>query len=266
MEKKSKAQSKESERHVESVIKAIEILGCFTVDEPQLSLMQLSEKTGLYKSGITRICGTLTAYGFLVREPGPIYKLGPRLMTLGKIYEQSNTLLSLAQPIMRELVSLTSETAELYVLDGKKRICIAVEEAPSSIRYVMKEGESLELHAGASGKLFLAYSSEAFRTEILNEKVLEKFTDKTIVARDQLAREFETIRQKGYATSMSERYPEVAAIAAPIYDHDESVVAALSISGPEYRFTKKHRNLMLESLLSSARKLSYLLGRVDDKE
>ena len=70
---------KESAKQIESVDKALGILGCFSVNTPELSLKQLSEKTGLYKSRILRLCGTLMAHGFLIRlEEGSAVPIRPQ--------------------------------------------------------------------------------------------------------------------------------------------------------------------------------------------
>jgi IclR family acetate operon transcriptional repressor len=66
----------------------------------ELSRKQLSERTGLYKSRILRLCGTLMAHGFLICMEGSNYRLGPKLMMLGKIYERSNPLVFIARPIL----------------------------------------------------------------------------------------------------------------------------------------------------------------------
>jgi len=63
------------------------------------------------------------AHGFLIRLEGSLYRLGPKLMMLGKIYERSNSLISISRPILRELASITGESAKLFVIQGTKRIC-----------------------------------------------------------------------------------------------------------------------------------------------
>ena len=250
---------KESEKQIESVDKALTILECFSDVEPELSLKQISEKTGLYKSRILRLCGTLTARGFLIRMQGSIYRLGPRLMMLGKIYERSNTLISLARPVLRELASLTGESTKLFVVEGKKRICLVREMGTYPLQYAINEGQSLELYAGAGGKVLLAYASEELRQEILNT-TLHRLTPATIVARDRLEQEFEHIRKRGYASSKGEMVPEVAGMSAPVFDHENKVVAALTIAGPIQRFSRDRSKEILEHLKASAHKLSQLLG------
>ena len=68
---------------VDSLLTALSLLDHFSINEPELSLSQLSEKSGLYKSRVHRLCGTLVVSGFLVRMPLATYRLGPKLMKLG---------------------------------------------------------------------------------------------------------------------------------------------------------------------------------------
>jgi DNA-binding IclR family transcriptional regulator len=85
VDRKNGKMPRESERHVEAVAKALSILECFAHSEPELSLKQLTEKAGLNKSRILRLCGTLAGQGFLIRMPRSSYRLGPKLMMRGKI-------------------------------------------------------------------------------------------------------------------------------------------------------------------------------------
>ena len=251
---------KESAKQIESVDKALGILECFSDRIPELSLKQLSEKTGLYKSRILRLCGTLMAHGFLIRLEGSLYRLGPKLMMLGKIYERSNSLISISRPILRELASITGESAKLFVIQGTKRICLVREKGTYPLGYHVEEGDSFELYAGAGGKALLAYTSREFRDQVLGEKVLQRLTPTTIVERSRLEEEFAAIRERGYASSNGEIFTEVAGMAAPVFDNENHVCATLAIAGPTQRFTEDRRQEMLANLLAAARRLSQLLG------
>ena len=251
---------KESSKQIESVDKALSILECFSDRMPEFSLKQLSEKTGLYKSRILRLCGTLMAHGFLIRMEGSLYRLGPKLMMLGKIYERSNSLISIARPILRELASITGESAKLFVIQGTRRICLVREKGPNPLSYHVDEGESFELYAGAGGKVLLAYSPREFCDQVLGEKVLNRLTPATIVERSRLEEEFTTIRERGYASSQGELFSEVAGMAAPVFNHENTLCGAVTIAGPIQRFTEDRQREMLDSLLGSAHKLTVLLG------
>ena len=153
-------QVKEASRHVEAVTKALAILECFDA-EPVRTLKTIREITGLNKSRVIRLCGTLVANGYLDYEPGPHqYKLGSRILRLGKAYERSNSLISVARQVLRDLADQTGESATLYVVDGLKRLCLATEEGTYGIRYTILEGQQLELYAGSGGKVLLAFGPE----------------------------------------------------------------------------------------------------------
>jgi DNA-binding IclR family transcriptional regulator len=250
---------KESDRQIDTVAKALCLLDCFTDAEPELTLKHLSEKTGLYKSRIIRLCGTLAAHGYLIRTPMATYKLGPKLMTLGKVYERTNPLTAVARPVMKELSALTGESTKLFVIEGRKRLCLVRERGPSPLQYAIYEGEIQELYAGAGGKLLLAFAPEAFQKEIIQRK-RKKFTNETITDPDVLQKELDIIRRRGYAASKGELVSEVAGLSAPVYDYEGQVCAALTIAGPKQRFGTERRKQMLAQLLESAGKLSLLLG------
>jgi DNA-binding IclR family transcriptional regulator len=251
---------KESTRQVEAVLKALDVLDCFQV-QPLLQLKKISELTGMNKSRIIRLCGTLAAKGYLVYDAeSHHYKLGSRILSLSKVYERSNNLISLARPVMRHLANHTGESASLFVVDGLKRLCLARKEGTFSIRYNIVEGQRMVLYAGAGGKVLLAFGPEELRRKILAKNHLKQLTPTTIKDPKDLAKELEAIRRQGYASSYGERDAEVAALAAPIYGHDGKVCAALSIAGPINRFSPEHNVKHLKILLASAEQLSQMLG------
>lgn len=250
---------KEANKLIDSVDKALSLLECFTDAHPELSLKELSERTDLNKSRIIRLCGTLINHGFLVRRKGSLYSLGPRLLMLGKSYERSNTLISLARPIMKELALLTGESVKLFVIEEKKRICLARELGPSRLHYAIREGEALPLLAGAGGKVLMAYASPEFREEVLAQG-LERVTPATIVKREQLLEEYAEVRVKGYAVSKGELVYEVGGVAAPIFNNEGKVIGALTVAGPIQRFTDELCGEKLKDLLEASQRLSQLLG------
>lgn len=250
---------KEADRQIDTVAKALCLLDCFTADEPELSLKQLSEKTRLYKSRIMRLCGTLAANGYVIRTTTGTYKLGPKLMILGKVYERTNPLTAVARPIMKDLSALTGESTKLFVIEGYKRLCLVREKGPSPLQYAINEGETQELYAGAGGKLLLAFAPEAFQREIIYRK-RKQFTKETISDANVLQKELEIIRRQGYAASKGELVSEVAGLAAPVYDYEGLVCAALTIAGPKQRFDAERCKQMLVQLLEAAHKMSMLLG------
>ena len=251
---------KESNRHVEAVLKALEVLDCFQI-QPLLPLKKISELTGMNKSRIIRLCGTLESRGYLVYDSEvQNYRLGFKVLSLGKAYERGNNLISLSRPVLRNLADQTGESASLFVVDGLQMLCLAREEGTFSIRYNILEGQRMVLYAGGGGKVLLAFGPEELCRKVLSRDHLPKLTPTTIHDPNRLEKELEKVRRQGYASSYGERDSGVAALAVPIYCHDGKVCAALTIAGPINRFSNKHNVKHLKILLASAGHLSRTLG------
>ena len=251
---------KEAERYVESVLRALDILNCFERHH-SLKLKELSSMTDLNKSRIIRLCGSLRAKGYLTYDnESAAYRLGSKLLVLGIAFKRSNTLLSLSRPFLKKLSRLTGESASLFAIDNFQRICLANSKGTHSLRFSIVEGQQVELYAGASGKVLLAYASEDFRRKIIKNTRLKKLTPDTIVDFKKLQKEFETIRGLGYAISFGERTPDTAALAAPVFNHDNEVCAAIGLAGPVPRFLKEYQSRYLKAVIGVAQGLSKNLG------
>ncbi len=260
VKKKDTKKTKTSVPIVDSLATALRILDYFTLREPELSLRELSEKSGLYKSRIHRLCGTLVALGFLSRMPSSSYRLGPKLMTLGKIYENSNSLVTLSRPIMKQLADTAGESVALFQLEGESSFCLARELGSSRLVFSIQEGDNMDLHASAAGRVLLAYGPEELLDKILSQPKLERFTSETITNSKTLKNKLPDIRKRGYDINRGERELEVAAIAAPIFDHENKVESALAIVGPVQRFSFEREDEIVKNLLEATKKISELLG------
>ena len=142
---------KSTKQLVDAVVRAMEIMDCFSLQETEFSLNELCERTGMYKSRVHRLCGTLLATGYLVKTSRANYRLGPKVMVLGKAYEQTNSLRTIAAPFMKDLSNETGLSSALFVLDGMKCICMAREMGLTRLVYAMNEGEYMELTPTAAG-------------------------------------------------------------------------------------------------------------------
>ena len=146
-----------AEERVEAVERALTILEAFREGEEALSLAALAEKTGFYKSTILRLAASLERFGYLAREPGGLYRLGPSLWRLGSLYRRSFDLGEHVRPELRQLVEATTETASFYVREGNERVCLYRLNSPRPVRHHLDEGVRLPLQQGAAGRVLLAF-------------------------------------------------------------------------------------------------------------
>ena len=247
-------------RHVDVVLKALDILDCFQ-SQPVLTLKEIADITHLTRSRAMRLAGTLESRGYLIYEgEHRHFHLGPRLFTLGKIFEAHHTLIALARPILRDLVRQTGELASLYVIDGTERVALAREKGTHEISYMVSEGQRMELYAGAAGKVLLADAPQEITEKVISAKSLKKLTPNTISSPTQLLRQLENIRSKGYSVSEGERALDVWSVAAPVFDYRGMTCCAIGITGPIYRIPKAVQSDFINIVIGKARELTRHIG------
>lgn len=245
---------------VDAVVKALGILDCFSKHEPELSLNQFCEKTGLYKSRIHRLCGTLIAIGYLVKTSRSNYRLGPKLLVLGKVYENTNSLRSIAEPFMQGLSAKTGQSTALFVLDGMQCICMAREVGSARLVYSITEGDNMILTPTASGRVLLAFGEEKFTEKVLQEAKHDEGLGGPAFDLEETRSALIEVREKGYAINKTGLEEGSAALAAPIFDFEHNIAAALAIVGPAHRFSDDRCGEMVQSLLTVTTEISRLMG------
>lgn len=224
------------EERVEAVERALTILDAFREGEESLSLAALAEKTGFYKSTILRLAASLERFGYLARDPGGLYRLGPSLWRLGSLYRRSFDLGEHVRPELRRLVEVTTETASFYVREKNERVCLYRLNSPRAVRHHLDEGVRLPLERGAAGRVLLAYGGGE-------------------------GEPYETIRRTGHHISLGERDPEIGAAAVRVRDTAGHVRGALSVSALLSRFGAEAQERALAALSASAERLASLLPR-----
>jgi DNA-binding IclR family transcriptional regulator len=233
--------------------RAFTILGSFTLDEPRLTLKQISQKTGLSASTASRVLSTLVSLNVLKREDRS-YSLGNQIYLLGAIAEAHYKPHRIILPYMQALRDETKEAVSLYGVEGEFRVCY--EHVPSllTMRCVVRVGDRFQLWAGASSKVLLAYaSSEIVEREM---KKLAPITSATIVDREVFLRELSVIRGQEYAISYGEREDGIISIAVPIFDWHGNIVYSFSVAGPALRFTEEKALALIPKLQQMSVKIT----------
>ena len=221
------------QRGVDAVERAFQVLDCFDGSVANLSLADLSRRTGLYKSTILRLSVSLERFGYVVRREDGRFRLGPTTWRLGAAYRRSFDVAEIVRPELKALSDATNETASFYVRDGDSRVCLYRSEPPRAIRHSIAEGARMPLDRGASGRVLLAHSSGE-------------------PPRADTAR----IKEAGYAVSLGERDPEVASIAMPVFDNEGWLRGAVAVSGLITRFQDERQPPLIAALRQSQARLT----------
>ncbi|MGE4337589.1 MAG: IclR family transcriptional regulator [Pigmentiphaga sp.] len=222
---------------VAALERGLNVLLAFRNSDGDLSLAELAERTGMYKSTILRLCESLERLDFLRRPEKGRYQLGPAVYELGVIYSRSFRLEPYVMPVLRELVLTSGESASFYVRDGQYRVCLHRVDSARAVRDAhVRVGDRFPLTGKSATTLLLrAFSGEP-------------------------GEELDRVRTDRYAASFGVNNPDTAAAACPVFGVAKQFLGVLSISGPRVRFTDEAVVGMRERLAAATAALSRTLS------
>ncbi len=229
--------------NVRSVERALEILECFSDNRKEIGLSELSRILVLPKATVLRLARTLENKNYLIQNAkNQTYRLGPKVSALGNAFLAGFDYREIALPFMQDLGEQIQESITLYAVSDNQRICVQRVQSSRALRQVIEIGDRLPLFRGSAGKLLVAFQN------------LESFI--ASVGADEINK----IRRDGFAVSFEEREQGLASISVPIYNYQGSVIAALTTSGPSFRFSDENVDFYLKELLKTSQQISYQLG------
>lgn len=245
------------------MLKAFNVLEFISNNQP-VKPSKIAERLGLTRTNVHRLLTTLMEIGYVTKDDTKGYRLTFKVFKLGSRVPLGQDLREVAKPLMVELEKIANENVYLTVLYG--RMVIALEEVKSNNPLSLNPDVtySYPIHTCASGKNFLAYMSESERSALLADEDLEGRTEHTLTSIEAIERELILVRERGYATEITEFSDDLNSYAAPIFDYRGKIVANLSISGPSIRATKEKLDGLAEALVDTTRSISQQLGRSED--
>jgi IclR family KDG regulon transcriptional repressor len=108
----------------------------------------------------------------------------------------------------------------------------------------------------------MAYSDEDTLREVLRGLSYREYTPKTINNEADYLKELEKVRNQGYGEDLCEHEENICCLAAPIRDRFGNVVAGMSITWPEFRFSEDEKDTYLEWIMETANAISKDLGYI----
>jgi DNA-binding IclR family transcriptional regulator len=240
----------------------LDILG----QSPQgISIRDLSEKIKLPKGTTHRLISSLAYFGYARQDSKTRnYFLGLKLVELGNLLLSQLDLRKEAEPFLRDLAERTKETVHMVFLDRGEIVYIdkvELDHNPAGLRMASRVGLRNPAHSSAVGKVLLSHLPEEELNGLIKEKGLPKRTENTIIDSIQLKEHLKAVRTQGYAIDDEENERGIRCVAAPIFNEAGKAVAAISISGPAFRVTKKVvQETLKKEVMEAANKISQRLG------
>lgn len=252
---------KQSRQRVQSLDRVVAILRCFGARSTHLGVTEISRSTDLSTSTVHRLLGAMTENGLVHQGRDQRYSMGPLIVQLARNGALPTTLQQAALPIMRRLRDEVDETVGLHQLlpSGYRAVIDQVESLQALRRSYTEFGVPLPLPHGTPGRAILAFLPLSQQQWWLNQDLPDS-TTVTPVDPDAVWRDIEITRSTGWARPMGERTPGIRGIAAPLFDHSESPIGALSFSVPTVRMSTERENTLGALVAAAAWELSQTLG------
>jgi len=225
------AQKEPSIKGVSAAERALAVLTAFRRGDSALSLAELARRTGLVKSTIMRLAVSLEQFRLVARLPDGSYRLDAETLRLGTAYQQAFSLSDHVMPALNELAAKTGETASFYVRNGDERLCLFRVESANRVRMHVQPGDTRPMDKSAIAQ------------------VLRKYEAGPPSPDDELPL---------FTSGVTD--PHAAALAMPVFGIGNTLIGALSISGPVSRLTTARAEQFKELLAETGYKLTASCG------
>jgi DNA-binding IclR family transcriptional regulator len=250
---------------IQAVINAVSLLETFR-DEDEQGVTALARRLDLHKNNVFRLLATLEQLGYIEQcTESDRYRLGVRSLELGHAFARSRSLLRRARAVLDDLVATSGESAQLGLLRDFEVVHVDGRQSERMVLTGTRIGQRLPAHATALGKVLLACAPDAVRQafdrEVVAKVGLPKLTPATIDDPTKFFEHLRGIAVQRFALDIEECEPGVCCVAAPVFDAEGAVVAALSVSGPSFRMGEARLLDELAPLIvAAAERLSKELG------
>ncbi|MDD2709285.1 MAG: IclR family transcriptional regulator [Verrucomicrobiae bacterium] len=240
-----------------TLIKSLNLLETVAAQDVQgIGTRELARQLGLNIATAHNIAMTFKARGYLDQSvESKRFTLGPRLSQLAASFRPAESLRRACLPAAQELFEQLKETVMVVMLEGNRMSPLINLESPQALTVRDSGDFALAVYGMATGKLLLAAMPEPFFEAYLKDHPPEKFTPRSLCDARSVREEMARIRRQDYAMTRDELCEGVSALAVPVRDASQRIVAALGVSAPTMRFNKVRERQILDALRKAAARI-----------
>lgn len=247
-------------QHIQVLNRSLDIIEQLATSERGLTITELSQRTGLPKSTIHRILGTLADRYYIGKDhETSIYSLGHKFVEVASLYLNKIVLKTEAAPIMHRLAFTFNAISYLGILEGNEVVYLERVEPLNSLRLYTQIGKREPVYCTALGKVLLAALPPEEFMRIASSIKFEAHTANTITTIEGLEKEINQVRANGYATDRSEHIEGNMCMAVPIYDYTRRTLAAVSVSASNL-LNLHELDTLVETMSTASIELSRRMG------
>ncbi len=243
-----------------SPLRVMQILYTLAQHPEGVALGTLSQLLNLPKTTLFNLLRSLEGGGYVQSEGGR-HRVGIEAMKLGAALQHSQSFPENMRPVCARLGTITGETVMIGTLsdDATEVYFAMVLEAQNPLRFNVRAGQRWPLYASAQGHVLLAFLPPEKQKAYLSAVTMTRLTSTTLTTRKALSAVLQKTREDALAININGMIDGVMGIAAPIFDRDGAIVAAVAATAPTARLQAKQA--MIEPATRNAgEEMSRVLG------
>lgn len=261
MDQRLRREEVEDGRFLGSVEKTFQVLAAFNAKRTPLSLTEVVRLSGLEKSATQRVLYTLRVLGYLRQSPTTrLYSLSARMLEFGASFLASSRLREVAGPILESLNASCEETVNLTEREGADVVYVLRYPSKHVVSVNLSAGSRLPMYCTAPGRAILANLQDTEARAVLAASDRRSRTPTTKTDMEDILEACAKARTHGYSLTNQEAFVGDISVAAPVFDDDETVVAAVNIAVPWPRWSVERVEAELAPLaVGAAQSISFAL-------
>ncbi|MGB8473910.1 MAG: IclR family transcriptional regulator C-terminal domain-containing protein, partial [Candidatus Acidiferrum sp.] len=243
-----------------SLARGLAVIQAFSQRQRELTVSQISAKTGFSRAAARRCLYTLAKLGFAATEDSRHFHLRARILALGHSYISSMPLAARAQPILENISHLLHESCSIATLDRTEIIYIARANVTRIMSIDLGVGSRLPAFCTSMGRILIADLPAEMLDEFLARVEFRRYTERTVANAEKLKQVLRVVQRTGYCIVDQELESGLRSLAVPIRDSTGRVVAALNVGTHAQRVSMQEmQNRLLPQLKAAAQELSLIV-------
>ena len=247
---------------VQSLERALDLIDSLSGNGNGCSIKELTEITGLNKTTVHRLLQTLRVHGYVTQNAETEkYLLGSKILELSANMLENLDLRQIAHPELELLCKQTQDTVHMSLLDDMHAVYVdKVDSTLRAYRMYSRIGKQIPLDCSSVGKTLIAWKNDDELKSVVHRLDYQKMTETTIVTPKDMYQELVDIREHGYAIDNFEHEDNIFCVAAPVFDRNHKVAAAVSVSTVAFSFEPGLIENVLQPLYNCVSVISKYLG------
>lgn len=241
---------------VQKAFRLLETLG----EQQPARPSEIAKQLGLCRSNVYRLFSTLEEMGYVEKDDELKYSFTFKIFMLGNTVLRRNHLSEVARPYMVRLAERCKENINLGVMHEQKVLYVEKIESPHYLKLDQPVGRTDPLHCTALGKALLSGLADQELKAYLRSARLTSYTQNTIIDSGLLEKAIRKASREGYSLDIEELSEGIHCIGAPIRDVTKKVIAAISISAPSIRLTRRKIKEFKGTVIETSLKISEKMG------